>query len=237
MPPAPSPQQRLHRRQRHSGLRYDRGVQHWWVTCLGLCHSTGKGWVAGSRPRRSAESCRRRRVERHDAVLAQPDHHPGRFMAGEVVPHQAHAQEHALALARQDAPTPRGRARSTPRARPANPRQAQPSIARRSKSRGTAPRIRRPLPQPSSCFHSALRIGQPAEHRPIRCRHPPGIDAAALEEEGCSRGLGWRRSGQWQAHDHLPGRIRQAEFGRPATANADAELARHPPDRRHRHKP
>ncbi len=33
-----------------------------------------------------------RRVERHDAVLAEPDHHLGGFVSGEVVPHQEHTQ-------------------------------------------------------------------------------------------------------------------------------------------------
>jgi len=34
----------------------------------------------------------KRGVERHDAVLAEPDHHLGTLVAGEVVPHEQHAQ-------------------------------------------------------------------------------------------------------------------------------------------------
>src|SRR3954453_7755946 len=37
-----------------------------------------------------------RRIERHDAVLAQPQHHVCTFMTGKVVPHQKQAQRRQL---------------------------------------------------------------------------------------------------------------------------------------------
>src|SRR3954463_7471269 len=41
-----------------------------------------------------------RGVERHDAVLAEPDHHLGCLVTGEVVPHQEHEQWRQLRGAR-----------------------------------------------------------------------------------------------------------------------------------------
>jgi len=38
----------------------------------------------------------KRRIERHNAVLAQPQHHVGALMTGEVVPHQQQAQRGQL---------------------------------------------------------------------------------------------------------------------------------------------
>src|SRR3954469_11015162 len=117
-----------------------------------------------------------RRVERHDAVAAEPEHHLGRLVAGEVVPHQEDPQRRQV---RGQAEThrqsvlprlPQGAVRRRVERGPPPPPPPPPPPAT---GRGSPPGRAAP-PSPAAPPRSAPRPPSANHAGPCSCRWSPG---------------------------------------------------------------